>query len=191
MRLPQDILLIAASLIFLAFTIGYLLHFRRPEGTPWPMRVLAILSGATTAGVISEITDTRATWPSFIGALVFFTLSALTYAWAILTTRRQRLSLAFSKDAPEFLLEEGPYRLVRHPFYTAYLLYWLGGAIAAREPLLLLALAVMAAGFAWAALREEGKFAASSLGGAYRAYQARTGMFMPRLLKRAGPTDRG
>ncbi|PWR22167.1 methyltransferase family protein [Zavarzinia compransoris] len=181
MRLPQDILLIAASVIFLAFTIGYALHFRRPEGTPWPMRVLAVLSGATTAGVIAEITDTRATWASFIAAGALLAASALLYGWAIATTRRQRLSLAFSKDAPAFLLVEGPYRLVRHPFYTAYLLYWIGGAIAAREAWLLLAVAVMAAGFAWAALREEGKFAASSLGGAYAAYRARTGMFLPRL----------
>ncbi|WP_165837583.1 methyltransferase family protein [Zavarzinia aquatilis] len=179
MRLPQDLLLILASVIFLAFTIGYFAYFRRPEGTPWPMRVLAILSGATTGGIISEITDTRATWGSFVPALTLLLLSAALYGWAILTTRRQRLSLAFSGDAPDFLLAEGPYRLIRHPFYTAYLLYWLGGTIAARQPLLLLAVGVMAAGFAWAALREEAKFAASPLAANYAAYRRRTGMFLP------------
>lgn len=184
MRLPQDILLITASLVFLAFTIGYLLHFRRPEGTPWPMRLLAVLSGATTGGIIAEITDTRATWPSFAAGLVLMGGAGALYAWTIMTTRRQRLSVAFSGDQPDFLLQDGPYRLVRHPFYTAYLLYWLGAVCAAREPLLLLAVAVMAAGFAAAARREEGKFAASTLAGAYAAYRARTGMFLPRLIHR-------
>lgn len=179
MRLPQDILLILASVIFLAFTIGYVAHFRRPEGTPWPMRVLAVLSGATTAGVIAEITGTRATWASFAGALAFLLPSAALYGWTILTTRRQRLSVAFSQDAPDFLLAHGPYRLIRHPFYTAYLLYWIGGAIAARQPMLLLAVGLMAAGFAWAALREERKFATSALGPDYEAYRRRTGMFLP------------
>jgi len=184
MRFPQEILLIIASLVFLAFTIGYVAHFRRPEGTPWPMRVLAVLSGATTGGIIAEISGTRATWASFGFALAMMGGAALLYAWAILTTRRQRLSLAFSRDEPDFLLMRGPYRFVRHPFYTAYLLYWLGGVVAAREALLLLAVAVMAAGFTWAARREEGKFAASRLGPAYDAYRARTGMFLPRLFHR-------
>ncbi|MCW0181487.1 MAG: isoprenylcysteine carboxylmethyltransferase family protein [Zavarzinia sp.] len=179
MRLSQELLLILASVIFLAFTIGYFAYFRRPEGTPWPMRVLAILSGATTGGVIAEISGTRATWDSFVPALVLLLASAALYGWAIMTTRRQRLSLAFSGDEPDFLVAEGPYRLIRHPFYTAYLLYWIGGTIAARQPLLLIAVAVMAAGFTWAALREEAKFASSRLAPAYDAYRRRTGMFLP------------
>ncbi|MFA5120671.1 isoprenylcysteine carboxylmethyltransferase family protein [Zavarzinia sp.] len=185
MRLPQEILLYLASLIFIAFTIGYVAHFRRPEGTPWPMRVLAILSGATTAGVIAEITGTRATWPSFGFATVFLLASAALYGWTILTTRRSRLSVAFSGDSPTFLLESGPYRLIRHPFYTAYLLYWIGGVIAARQPLLIPAVALMAAGFGWAAMREERKFESSPLGGHYAAYRRRAGMFLPRLSGRA------
>lgn len=185
MRLPQDILLIVASLVFIAFTIGYVILFRRPEGTPWPMRVVAVLSGIVTGVHIAEITDERATWTSFILALTLYAAAAGLYAWAVLTTRRQRLSVAFSGDQPAFLLTAGPYGFIRHPFYSAYLLYWVAGVIAAREVWLIPTVILMGACFAAAALREEAKFAGSPLAGDYDRYRRRAGMFWPRLIRSA------
>ncbi len=185
MRLPQHILLVVACVIFIGFTIGYILLFRRPEGTPWPMRVVAVLSGIVTGIHIAEITDERASWLSFIAGMALYTASALLYAWAVLTTRRQRLSVAFSGDRPQFLLTAGPYNFIRHPFYAAYLLYWVAGVIAAKEPWLVPTVILMGACFAAAALREEAKFADSALAAEYAAYRRRAGMFLPRLIRAA------
>ncbi|RJF90035.1 isoprenylcysteine carboxylmethyltransferase family protein [Oleomonas cavernae] len=185
MHLPQHILLVVACVIFVGFTVGYVVLFRRPEGTPWPMRVVAVLSGIVTGVHIAEITDERASWGSFIAALVLYAISAALYLWAVSTTRRQRLSVAFSADQPQFLLTAGPYNFVRHPFYTAYLLYWIAGVIAAKELWLIPTVILMGACFAAAALREEAKFADSPLGADYSAYRRRAGMFLPRLFRPA------
>lgn len=185
MRLPQEILLILACLVFAGFTIGYVVLFRRPQGTPWPMRVVAVLSGIVTGIHIAEITDERASWASFIPALTLYAASAALYLWAVATTRRQRLSVAFSADQPQFLLTAGPYGFIRHPFYSAYLLYWIAGVIAAKELWLIPTVILMAACFAAAALREEAKFADSPLKADYTAYRRRAGMFLPRLFRPA------
>ncbi len=60
-------------------------------------------------------------------------LSALSlFWWAIATNRRQPLSAIFSPDVPVHLMTAGPYRMVRHPFYCAYLLVWFAGLVATR-----------------------------------------------------------
>ena len=49
-----------------------------------------------------------------------------------LGTHRRRLALWHqTDDAPEHIVTEGAYALVRHPFYTSYLLTLVGGVLAA------------------------------------------------------------
>jgi protein-S-isoprenylcysteine O-methyltransferase Ste14 len=108
--------------------------------------------------------------------------SAALFTWAIKTTYRRRLSIAYNPDIPEFLLQSGPFRLVRHPFYTSYLLFWLSlvvmqpSIISASVAFVLLVFYLNAARF------EEAKFARSTLASAYNGYAAQTGMFVPRML---------
>lgn len=180
----QKVLLVQACLIFLGFTIGYRRLFARPEGTPPAMTALAVLAGLVTAGHIAEITDERAAWWSFLLGGALYGASAALYLWAARTTWTRRLSLAFSADRPAHLVTSGPYRWVRHPFYSAYLLYWCAGVIAAREPWLIPTVILMAAAFTWAATREEAKFAASVLGPDYARYRRQAGLFLPRLSRR-------
>ena len=184
MQLLQHVLLVVACLVYGGFTAGYLRFFRRPHGTPPEMKVVAVVSGAVTALQIALIAGRPATWPSFVLALALYLAAAALYGWAIWTTRRRRPSVAFSADQPELLFADGPYRLIRHPFYASYLLYWAAGVIAARQPWLAVTVVLAGGSFLWAALREERKFAASPLATAYRSYQARTGMFVPKLFGR-------
>ena len=101
--------------------------------------------------------------------------------WAVAANRTRPLSLAFSSDAPEHLVACGPYRRVRHPFYAAYSLAWLAGAVTTADASLFVPVVVMGALYVRAARLEEAKFAASPLADAYVAYRARTGMFWPSL----------
>ncbi len=80
---------------------------------------------------------------------------------------------------PTFLTQSGPYRLVRHPIYSAYLLAWVAGPVICGQPLLLLSTLVMAVIYFFAARQEESWFAGSELAEDYRRYRSRTGMFVP------------
>jgi protein-S-isoprenylcysteine O-methyltransferase Ste14 len=80
------------------------------------------------------------------------------------------------------LLQEGPYRYIRHPVYTAILTIALGQTLLFLSPLaallfvILLALAVYRA-----RLEEELLRSPEAFGATYDAYIARTGRFLPRL----------
>jgi protein-S-isoprenylcysteine O-methyltransferase Ste14 len=102
------------------------------------------------------------------------------YWWALATHGRRRPAFAFVPVAPASLVQSGPYRLVRHPIYTSYLLTWLAGAAAAGQPWLLLAVPLMGTLYYRAAREEEQSFLAGPLAEQYREYHRQTGMFVPR-----------
>ncbi len=77
------------------------------------------------------------------------------------------------------LVQDGPYRRIRHPIYTGLLLAILGTALAVDAwrgalALLLAALAV------WRKVRTEERIMAEAFGAAYAAYRARSGALVPR-----------
>ena len=83
--------------------------------------------------------------------------------------------------APPRLKTTGPYRLVRHPIYSAYLLGWVSGALATGQWWLFICPALMAALYYLAARQEEHMILSGPLAGQYRVYCQRTGMFVPRV----------
>jgi protein-S-isoprenylcysteine O-methyltransferase Ste14 len=178
---PQQIaVLVAAAVIGAAFTWGAVAHFTRPQGVPTLMYVIGIATGALTAAQIVRICRIDpGLWS--VPALLLYAASLALYLWAVATTRGHGFSLAFSDDLPQGVMARGPYRLVRHPFYASYFLYWLAGALAVREVWLIPAFAAVAALYVMAAVTEERKFARSGASEAYRAYRRSTGMFLPRL----------
>lgn len=93
--------------------------------------------------------------------------------------------IAFAPDTPKVLVTKGPYRYVRHPFYTSYSLFWIAGATAVPNVLTLTSVLVMGAFYYWAAIGEEAAISGSELGSDYSAYRKRTGMFFPKVFRRA------
>lgn len=79
------------------------------------------------------------------------------------------------------VVESGPYRLVRHPMYTGFIVMYLGLALLCGSALALLGAALMTTGL-WLKARLEEQFLSEELGArAYADYQARTPMLVPRL----------
>jgi len=103
--------------------------------------------------------------------------------WAIRTNWARHLSAAFSPDAPEHVVTTGPYRFVRHPFYSSYLLTWAAGVFAAGSLWLLPTVFVMFFLYQKAARAEELKFSRSPLASLYRRYRETTGCFFPNAFK--------
>ena len=84
-------------------------------------------------------------------------------------------------DAPQQIVTWGPYRFVRHPFYSAFLLCFVGACllfphwgVLAFALYQLVILNVTAA-------REEKRLAASEFGEEYAAYAKSVGRFFPKL----------
>ena len=73
--------------------------------------------------------------------------------------------------------------MARHPLYCSYLLVWIAGVVATDRLGLIATALAMGIVYARAGGMEEGKFARSSLAGAYQNYQSRTGMFFPNPVK--------
>ncbi|MDE1895574.1 MAG: isoprenylcysteine carboxylmethyltransferase family protein [Rhodospirillales bacterium] len=171
---------IAAVSCFAAFSWGVSKHFRSTGAMPLGMKVTSLLSLALFVAFLLHLTQGASTF--WLISLGLFIASAAVFAAAVAASRLTPPTLAFDTDAPNFLLQHGPYRYVRHPFYLAYILFWLGTAVAVHGLLGWIAPVLMTALYIEAASREERKFANSELAGAYNAYRARAGMFWPRPL---------
>ncbi|GAB1595649.1 methyltransferase family protein [Lysobacter claricitrinus] len=79
------------------------------------------------------------------------------------------------------LIERGPYRFVRHPIYTGFLLLFLGNAVMVGDWRGLLAVAIVFVSF-WRKLQLEEKWLGMHFGGAYLAYRRRTKALVPAVL---------
>jgi protein-S-isoprenylcysteine O-methyltransferase Ste14 len=108
------------------------------------------------------------------------TLSIALLGWAV-RSHRTRPGAAFAGYLPVAVVRHGPYRIVRHPIYTSYLLATLSGvAIVARAELIAIPIWMFVL-YHIAARREEGQILESPLRQEYLDYTSQAGMFFPRL----------
>lgn len=80
------------------------------------------------------------------------------------------------------LVTDGPYQLVRHPIYTAFLLLFLGTAICNAQWRGLLAFLLVYGSF-FIKLRSEEQLMHHEFGDAYRDYRAQSGALLPNPFK--------
>lgn len=179
MRIANFILAIGCFAIF-----GWAIRcfFAPVGGMQAGMRAISILAAFFSCLHIGALIwrGAGAYWTQ-IAAAVFYAASMALFFWAMVTTRRHRLSLAFSTDPPRRLYKTGPYRLIRHPFYASYTLCWVAGVFATGWLWLLPSVIVMFGLYFRAARLEEAKFAASGYSEVYAQYRRETGMFFPRV----------
>ncbi len=165
-------------LVGLAFAAGVRVAFVRPEGRHRyrASRVsFAVLLAELLAVAAAPVPPGRA-----LAAGGILAAALALFLWAAWTNRGAKLGLAFAERVSAHVQTQGPYRLVRHPFYASYLLAFAGGALAASSPWVLPAVAAGAVTYWRAARQEEAGFLASPLSERYRAYARRVGMFVPR-----------
>ena len=89
--------------------------------------------------------------------------------------------MAFAGNRPDHVFRSGPYAYIRHPFYTSYLLFWLGSAIAAWSFIMLSIFLALTAVYTVAARGEERDFSRSALRDEYAMFRKATGFFWPKL----------
>jgi protein-S-isoprenylcysteine O-methyltransferase Ste14 len=102
-----------------------------------------------------------------------------------MTVGSHRIPLALwhqDNDAPQELVTWGPYTVVRHPFYTSFILALLAAAIAFPHPLTLVCLLYGTASLTLTAIREERRLSSSVFAAEYTRYMNNSGRFFPRIL---------
>jgi len=120
-----------------------------------------------------------AAWPAALGAALVFAGLAFAF-WARLWLAGNWSSSVTLKSDHE-LVDDGPYRWVRHPIYTGLLLAFVGTALAVGEGRALVAVA-LAAFALWRKLKLEETMLGRQFGDAYATYCARTRALVPFVL---------
>jgi protein-S-isoprenylcysteine O-methyltransferase Ste14 len=158
--------------------------FSQPAGDNSGMKAIRLCSTLFAVLHLAAILETpHVAARQALAAASLYLLALGLFWWAVRTSMSRPLSAVFSPDTPLHLVEHGPYRFIRHPLYSSYLLTWTAGFLATGRLWLVPTVVVMLLVYIQAAGMEEDKFARSPLADLYRHYRASTGMFFPNLVK--------
>ena len=111
-------------------------------------------------------------------ALALAAASVTLYEWARRTVGRKHLHIGLTDRVPDAVIEAGPYRHLRHPFYLSYLVAFAAVALAMRSRLGTGVLLANTALFVVMALHDERVLARSPLAGPYADYRRRVGVLL-------------
>lgn len=89
-------------------------------------------------------------------------------------------SLIVAKEKHQFV-QSGPYALIRHPIYAAYLLNYLGGGLLASNLVLTFIPLPCFALLVWLRMGKEEAVMIDQFGQTYRDYMDRTGRLVPKI----------
>lgn len=191
------IILGLASLVWIAVLAR--IFFLPGEWNPqwWLNTTPFVVAGLGMAGVLTgELRPLVDPGTGAGGALavasVLVVAGSLGLGGLTLGTHRRRLALWHQHDDhPEHVVTGGPYAVVRHPFYTSYILSMVGCVLAAPHPITVIMTVIVALRLNGTAAREEERFLASEeLGGLYAEYVRSTGRFLPRWRGSGDPGQR-
>jgi protein-S-isoprenylcysteine O-methyltransferase Ste14 len=155
-------------------------HFASPKMPPGAWIISAVVGTTSLYFLFLTWSQYQKPQAEIVGIAVELSAASLFWA-AIAASRTARLRAAFDDVQPHSIVTGGPYQYLRHPFYTSYLIFWSGWAIAAWSSWTLLPVATFAILYVTAARAEEKKFSTTPLAVEYQAYKSRTGFFWPRL----------
>lgn len=169
------------SFIWAAFTF---FEFRDPP-TP-QVKVLSALTLASQFAILVATLIGQVKWDTyfFVGASIIL-LSAYLFWWCIRINAEKKLTAAYDSNSPEHLMKQGPYAVIRHPFYTSYMLTYIGGFIGAKVLWAIIPVAIPMMVYFHASKFEEEKFNDSALSKDYLAYKKVAGRFWPKLIRRS------
>lgn len=181
-ELTMSLILLASFLVCLvvfgrARRSRFVVPRDRPIKREWLRRTGNALAIAD-AVVVLVYGPSYPSWNALLGIAMLWGSIGL-FRYSLATHGTASPNVAFTPGAPRALTTSGPYRWVRHPIYSAYLMMWGGIAIGVPTVVSWVALAAMYLWYRSAALTEEAEISESTNGDAYKRYQRTTGRFVP------------
>jgi protein-S-isoprenylcysteine O-methyltransferase Ste14 len=146
-----------------------------------PFFVSAVLLAAALVGWVHSPVPSGS-WRTALDVMSVV-CAAGTIALIAFTLGTHRIPIALwhqTHDAPRQIVTWGAYGRIRHPFYTAFLLAFIGAALAVPHLGTLATLVYAVVVLTLTAAREERRLLGSDFAREYAAYMERTGRFVPR-----------
>lgn len=156
---------------------------REPLWVALPVRILVLSSAAMLCAIVLAPERVSAgwvelpLWASVSGALLG--LADLYLFHTVFCALGAQFSTSLVLPDQPLLVSSGPYRLVRHPMYVAYIVLWLAFGLIACNWLASGAGLLAFFYVAWVRTPIEERMLEEHLGEAYRAYCAVTPRFLP------------
>jgi len=178
------ILDLAVTLVSAAVIAAYMWSVRGHFSSDTMPRGASVIAVAV---IVSTLLFLFLTWfvaqppAAQLAGLTLQLASAALFWAAILASRKARLRFVFDDEHPRSIVADGPYAVMRHPFYVSYVIFWTGWAVAVWSPWAVVNVVVLTALYVMAAQKEERGFDASPLAAAYAEYRTRAGFFWPRF----------
>jgi protein-S-isoprenylcysteine O-methyltransferase Ste14 len=166
---------------FSSFSWGVLRFFRKTSGLTRHTALVAVLGLLFGGWHFLAIATSRVGTTRSLVAIMLLSISTLLFWSAVRACESRRLTAIFESDVPVHLVQRGPYRYIRHPFYVSYTLFWFAGWVASASVPALMSAAIMLGIYLNAARAEERKFSSSNLANEHAAYRRRVGLMIPRL----------
>ena len=158
-------------------------HFKS-DSMPAGMKLIVVASAVTALALLAFLW-TRAQPPAAQLAGMAIEVCGLgLFMLCLAATRQVRFRMAFDDGVPEQLVTTGPYRYIRHPFYTSYLIFWTGFALITFSWLAVPLLLLMTAIYFFAAQGEDRRIASSELAEQHVLHRQQAGMFWPKLWRK-------
>lgn len=127
-------------------------------------------------------------WLRWIGVIIGFI--SLFLLWWIHSTLGRAFSKALTIQERHTVVTDGPYRRVRHPMYTAFLIYFLSWFLISTNLLFIIVWFLFFVTLV-ARMPTEEEMLITQFGDAYREYMKRTGRLLPPLRKKDDSNDTG
>ena len=154
------------------------------EKFPLGMHVISVISliGLFTFLVHAFSERLHAT----IAVIPLILVAVTMFLWAVKHSRSEQLSLAFdTRTTVKGIITSGPWKYVRHPFYTSYIVFWLACALGTRHPTSIIVLIALSFIYGYSAMQEEASLSQGKYGNDYRLYQKNARFFLPKLFSRS------
>jgi protein-S-isoprenylcysteine O-methyltransferase Ste14 len=175
--------LVGAAVALWAVTEAYLRWRNRAARRELEWSFFAVL-GSIAAGLVLafRLEHVDATvidgWVPVIAGVAILLAGAAFRIWAIVVLGRF-FTVTVTIQPDHRIVEDGPYRRLRHPSYTGLLAALAGFGLALGNWLSLLALVVLPLAGVLLRIRAEEAALVRALGDGYRAYEARTDRLIP------------
>ena len=176
-----------AGLMLMALWFSVVARTHFSQGSPRRPILFALegLSLAICLGTIAVVSFGSRVAPSrSIGALALACAAGILFSSALRATRQRKFGVVFGRSVPSAVVQHGPYRYIRHPLYTSYMLNWIGCTVLSGSFLIGAGSLIVAILYILAARGEERDLLKSELGTTYSEYRNKTGLILPRLWRK-------
>ncbi len=144
---------------------------------------IALARMGTLSGILLPVNAIYPFWliapPMYAAGIILFLCSISLFYLSTKAHGNQRPGIAYSVRPPGSLVFHGPYRFVRHPIYTSYILCWTGALVIGPTVGALILVCTIIYMYYLTVRFEERVIDSSDLAEQYAMYKARTGMFFP------------